>query len=193
MRAPSAKRTLDLAGSLLLLVVLAPLLAAAAAVVAFTSPGGVLLRQTRAGLNGAPFELLKFRTVTRTTSRTMSHAVSPTTPAGRLLRRFSLDELPQLINVVRGEMSLVGPRPLPVADAGHRGAARGRLIVPPGITGLWQVNRHPEMPWNEMVLVDLEYVDRHWLGLDLAILARTLPTVLTPRPARTTHTAHPAH
>ncbi|GAA3488583.1 sugar transferase [Streptomyces cremeus] len=199
MRAPSAKRAFDLTGSLLLLLLLAPLLGACAAAVAFTSPGGAFSRQVRAGRGGEPFELLKFRTTRASTApgrarpavlhgnggRLFPLPADPrVTPVGRVLRRFALDELPQLVNVVRGEMSLVGPRPLPVADSGRTGLAPGRLGVRPGITGLWQVSGRSDLPWNEMVLLDLEYVDRHCLGLDLTILARTVPAALTARGAR---------
>ncbi|MFF0745188.1 sugar transferase [Streptomyces sp. NPDC004111] len=171
IRPPSAKRVLDLAGGTLLLVLLSPVLAAAFAVLTATSPGDALLRRTRAGLGGKPFAMLEFRT-------------RDAGAAGRLLRRFALDELPQLINVVRGEMSLVGPRPQPVADLARTGPARSRLAVRPGITGLWQIHRDSELPWDERELLDLEYVDTHCLAVDLAILARTVPVVLN---ARTAH------
>ncbi|MFI0978235.1 sugar transferase [Streptomyces sp. NPDC021093] len=172
MRSLSAKRALDLAGSLLLLLLLAPVLATAYAAVALTSPGGAFLRQPRAGLRGEPFLMLRFRADPRTD------------PVGRLLRRLSLDGLPQLINVVRGEMSLVGPRPLPVQDSGRTSPTHGRLAVLPGMTGLWQVSSRSELPWDEMVLLDLEYVDTHCLAVDLGILARTVPAVLTAHRAR---------
>ncbi|MEU8887091.1 sugar transferase [Streptomyces sp. NPDC048442] len=175
MRSLSAKRALDLAGSLSLLLLLAPVLAVAYAAVALTSPGAAgraFLRQPRAGLRGEPFLMLGFR-------------ADPDSPVGRLLHRLSLDGLPQLINVVRGEMSLVGPRPLPVEDGPRTGLARGRLTVLPGMTGLWQVSGRSELPWDEMVLLDLEYVDTHCLAVDLGILARTVPAALTLR-------AHPA-
>ncbi|MGW7415654.1 sugar transferase [Streptomyces sp. NPDC054863] len=175
MRSLSAKRALDLAGSLLLLLLLAPVLATTCAAVILTSPGGALSRQPRAGLRGEPFLMLKFR-------------IDPRAAAvGRLLRRLSLDELPQLINVVRGEMSLVGPRPLPLKDSGpgphSPGLSRGRLAVLPGMTGLWQVSGRSDLPWDEMVLLDLEYVDTHCLAVDLGILARTVPAALTARAA----------
>ncbi|MCX5200255.1 sugar transferase [Streptomyces sp. NBC_00237] len=199
MRAPSAKRALDLTGSLLLLLLLAPVLAVCAAAVALTSPGGAFFRQARAGRLGEPFEMLKFRTMraSATAERAALAARNDSdghlfkmlddprvTPVGRVLRRFSLDELPQLVNVVRGEMSLVGPRPLPVEDSGYQGLALGRLKALPGMTGLWQVSGRSDLPWDEMVLLDLDYVDRHCLALDLTILARTVPAVLTARGAR---------
>ncbi len=199
MRAPSAKRALDLTGALLLLLLLAPLLGACAAAVAFTTPGGALCRRTRAGRGGEPFELLRFRTTRAPAAPGRARPAAlhgneghlrtlrddpRVTPVGRVLRRLALDDLPQLVNVVRGEMSLVGPRPLPVTDSGRTGPAPGRLGVLPGITGLWQVSGRSDLPWNEMGLLDLEYVDRHCLGLDLRILARTVPAALTARGAR---------
>ncbi|MEW2550259.1 sugar transferase [Streptomyces zhihengii] len=158
----SAKRTVDLTVGTLLLIMLAPLLAAAAAAVAAGSPGPVLRRAERAGLGGRAFTVFTFRT-------THEGAL---TPVGRLLRRHFLELLPQLLNVVRGEMSLVGPRPL-AAPAGRGGTARARLAVRPGVTGLWQVGGRSELPWEEMDVLDLHYVEQHWLGLDLAILLRT--------------------
>ncbi|MFI5803588.1 sugar transferase [Streptomyces sp. NPDC051561] len=199
-RVPSAKRVLDLAGGLLLLTLLSPVFAAVCAAVALTSPGGVFLRQPRAGRGGAPFSMWTFRTLRTATATATDRATLAlrddsrshlltlredprTTPVGRLLRRLFLDELPQLLNVVRGEMSLVGPRPLPVADSGYTGLARGRLTVRPGMTGLWQVSGRSELPWDEMVLLDLEYVDTHCLAVDLGIMARTVPALLTARGA----------
>ncbi|MER5890864.1 sugar transferase [Streptomyces sp. NPDC001941] len=198
MRLPSPKRALDVLVASLLLAALSPLFAACALAVAATSRGGVFYRQQRAGRGGVPFAMLKFRTMRRGADRERAALATANesdghlfklredpriTPVGRTLRRWSLDELPQLVNVVRGEMSLVGPRPLPVEDSGYTGQARGRLLVLPGITGLWQVSGRSELPWNEMVLLDLHYVDHHWVGMDLAILARTVPAVLTARGA----------
>jgi lipopolysaccharide/colanic/teichoic acid biosynthesis glycosyltransferase len=180
-----AKRAVDLAGSLILLLLLSPLLLAAATAVALTSPGPVLIRQDRTGLGGRTFAMLTFRTLTL---RTWPDEQPCRTPVGRLLRRHFVDDLPQLFNVVRGEMSLVGPRALPPRQAarasGPLGAAdRARLCVRPGITGLWQLSGRSELPWEEMAVLDLHYVEQHWLGLDLLILARTLRAVLTGRPA----------
>ncbi|MBT2396024.1 sugar transferase [Streptomyces sp. ISL-100] len=164
----SAKRILDLAATPALMLIAAPLLLLAATAAAATSRGPVLVRSTRAGLGGRPFEMLTLRT-------------DPRTPAGRLLRRWRLDVLLRLIHVLRGEMSLVGPCPLP---AGHPSATRARLSVRPGITGLWQVSGRSELPWEEMDVLDLHYVEQHWLGLDLAILARTVPAALAARGSR---------
>jgi lipopolysaccharide/colanic/teichoic acid biosynthesis glycosyltransferase len=166
-----AKRAVDLAGCLILLLLLSPLLLAVAAAVAATSPGGILTRQDRTGLGGHTFAMLTFRTK-------RSGDLGPT-PVGPLLRRYFLDDLPQLINVVRGEMSLVGPRPTGPNDSDH--ADRARLGVRPGITGLWQISGRSELPWEEMAVLDLHYVEQHWLGLDMLILARTLPTALAGR------------
>lgn len=134
-----AKRAVDLTGSLILLLLLSPVLLAVTAAVALTSPGPVLTRQDRAGLGGRTFAMLTFRT-RRAGTRC-------STPVGRALRDHFLDELPQLINVARGEMSLVGPRPLPPENSGPAtGAGRARLGVRPGITGLWQISGRSELP-----------------------------------------------
>ncbi|MFI9580451.1 sugar transferase [Streptomyces sp. NPDC052236] len=182
-----AKRAVDLAGSLTLLLLLSPLLLAAATAVALTSPGPVLIRRDRTGLGGKTFALLTFRTLMLST---WPDEQPCRTPVGQLLRRHFIDDLPQLFNVVRGEMSLVGPRALPpretagAADAAGPlgGADRARLFVRPGITGLWQVSGRSELPWEEMAVLDLHYVEQHWLGLDLLILARTLRAVIAGRP-----------
>ncbi|MCP3822521.1 sugar transferase [Streptomyces sp. A3M-1-3] len=162
-----AKRALDAAGSLALLLILAPLLILLTAASVATSAGPPFTRRTAAGLYGRPFETLKFR-------------IAPT-PLGRLLDRYALDELPQLVNVLRGEMSLVGPRPLPARDPA---CTVHRLEVRPGITGLWQVGARSDLPWEEMSLLDLHYIEHHWLGMDLAILVRTVPAALRPRRSR---------
>lgn len=170
-----AKRAVDLTGSLILLLLLFPVLFAAGAAVALTSPGPVLVRRERTGLGGRTFAILMFRT-------RRAGPVRDLTPVGRLLRRYFLDGLPQLINVVRGEMSLVGPRPLPPQSSGPApGADRARLGVRPGITGLWQISGRSELPWEEMTVLDLHYVEQHWLGLDLLILARTVPAAVAGR------------
>ncbi|MER5178813.1 sugar transferase [Streptomyces sp. NPDC002896] len=192
------KRLIDVAGSLTLLVLTAPLTCLICLAVATTSPGGVLFRQARAGRGGHPFKMLKFRTMRagadverdglagRNESNGHLFKVRDdprVTRIGRLLRRLSLDELPQLINVLRGEMSLVGPRPLPLTDSGYVGPARARLSVPPGLTGLWQVSGRSELTWEDMVRLDLHYVKHRSIGLDLVILARTIPAVVTARGA----------
>jgi lipopolysaccharide/colanic/teichoic acid biosynthesis glycosyltransferase len=192
------KRLIDLTGSLALLVLAAPLALLITLAVATTSRGGVIFRQARAGRNGRPFEMLKFRTMYAGSEglRTELAAHNETdghlfkirndpriTPVGKLLRRLSLDELPQLVNVLSGEMSLVGPRPLPLSDSRYTGPARARLFLPPGLTGLWQVSGRSELSWEEMVRLDLHYVQHRSLRMDLTILAQTAPAVLTARGA----------
>ncbi|WP_267241588.1 sugar transferase [Streptomyces sp. PR69] len=172
--AVGAKRVVDLAGALLLLLLLSPVLLATAAAVALTSPGPVLVRRRRAGLRGRPFTMLGFRT-TRTEP---PGPLGDVTPVGRLLRRRCLDTLPRLINVVRGEMSLVGPAPLPPGRPAHP----ARRCVRPGMTGPWQLSGRSELPWEEMSVLDRHYAEQHWLGMDLAILARTVRIAAAGRP-----------
>lgn len=191
------KAVIDRAGALALLILGAPLLAATALGIRLTSPGPVLFRQRRSGLHGKPFTMLKFRSMVSDAEmrkaelepfNKMSGPVfklSPdprVTPLGRFLRRTSFDELPQLWNVLRGEMSLVGPRPLPVyetenfADLAHR----RRLSMKPGLTCLWQISgRNAVANFEDWVRLDLEYIDNWSLWLDLRILLRTIPIVLT--------------
>jgi lipopolysaccharide/colanic/teichoic acid biosynthesis glycosyltransferase len=192
------KRFIDLVVSLILLLLTSPLTVVICVAIATTSPGGVFFRQVRVGRDGGPFKMFKFRTMRAGAEAERASLVACNeasghlfklrddpriTPVGRLLRRLSLDELPQLINVLRGEMSLVGPRPLPLTDSGYCGPSRARLSVLPGLTGLWQISGRSELPWEEMVRLDLHYVKHRSLGLDLAILARTVPAVLTARGA----------
>ncbi|MEU9231169.1 sugar transferase [Streptomyces subrutilus] len=153
-RRPPAKRVLDLAGAVVLLVLLAPPLAAAAALLYVTQGGRVFVREPAAGLAGRPFLVWRLRT-------------DGAGAVGEAVERCALDGLPQLLNVLRGEMSLVGPRPQPRTDRPER------LLVRPGMTGLWQVSARSDLPWEEMPLLDLHYVENHWLGMDLAILAQT--------------------
>lgn len=192
------KQGMDLVGALLLLLVLTvilPVLPLVALLVKLTSPGPVLFRQSRSGLNGAPFTIYKFRTMV-TNAEQIKHELEAMnemrgpvfkvtkdpriTPIGKWLRRFSIDELPQLFNVLWGEMSLVGPRPLPVdeirriSDLAHR----RRLSVKPGLTCLWQVSgRNQILDFKDWVRLDLEYIDNWSLWLDFKILLRTIPAV----------------
>jgi exopolysaccharide biosynthesis polyprenyl glycosylphosphotransferase len=187
---------LDFFGALLLLTVLAIPLALVALVIKLTSPGPVLFRQLRSGLNGAPFTIYKFRTMV-TNAEQLKHELESMnemrgpvfkvtndpriTPIGKLLRRRSIDELPQLFNVLRGEMSLVGPRPLPVDEVGRFNdlAHRRRLSVKPGLTCLWQISgRNQISEFKDWVRLDLEYIDNWSLWLDFKILLRTIPVVL---------------
>jgi len=190
------KWILDSCGAVLLLTVLAIPLSVVALLIKLTSPGPVLFRQLRSGLNGAPFTIYKFRTMV-TNAEQLKHELEAMnemrgpvfkiakdpriTPIGRILRRRSIDELPQLFNVLRGEMSLVGPRPLPVDEVGRFNdlAHRRRLSVKPGLTCLWQVSgRNQIAEFKDWVRLDLEYIDNWSLWLDFKILLRTVPVVL---------------
>ncbi|UBU12428.1 sugar transferase [Nonomuraea gerenzanensis] len=174
-----------------LLVLLSPLLAGLAVAVRATSPGPALFRQTRVGKDGRVFTIVKFRTMRRGSEEQKITLVSDrqgvlfkirndprVTPLGVLMRRHSLDELPQLINVVRGHMSLVGPRPpLPEEVARYGDDVRRRLLVRPGLTGLWQVSGRSDLSWEESVRLDLRYVENWSLTLDLQILWKTWSAV----------------
>ena len=172
-------RPLDLALALVLLVVTAPLLGLAALAIKLESRGPVFYRQRRVGKDARPFELVKLRTMVPG-AETMGAGIyvlegdARITRVGRLLRRFSLDELPNLINVVRGELAIVGPRPT-VQEQVDRYTERQlrRLEVKPGITGWAQVNGRTSLPWPERIELDVWYVDHRSLRLDLRILART--------------------
>jgi exopolysaccharide biosynthesis polyprenyl glycosylphosphotransferase len=190
-----AKAVLDLAGAFLMLLVGALPMLAIALLVKWTSPGPVFFRQQRSGLNGSPFTIYKFRTMTSNAEQlkhelaAMNEMTGPVfkvtndprvTTIGKWLRKFSLDELPQLFNVLRGEMSLVGPRPLPVDEVKRFNdvAHRRRLSVKPGLTCLWQVSgRNKISDFKEWVRLDLEYIDNWSIWLDLTILIRTVPAV----------------
>jgi exopolysaccharide biosynthesis polyprenyl glycosylphosphotransferase len=188
------KRAIDLAGALALLAVGWPLLAIIAVAIKLDSPGPVMFRQLRVGQNHKPFSRYKFRTMRVGAEleveslRDQNEADGPlfkirrdprVTRVGQALRRTSLDELPQLFNVFRGEMSLVGPRPpIPEEVEHYQAWHKRRLAVPPGMTGLWQVSGRSELTFDEMVLLDLYYIE-HWSPwLDFSILLRTIPTVL---------------
>lgn len=195
------KRALDVGLSMLVLLIASPVLIAAAIAVAIDSPGSILFRQERVGLNGRRFTMYKFRSMVQDAEallgelREQNEMSGPVfkmssdpriTRTGNFLRRTSIDELPQLFNVIRGEMSLVGPRPpLPSEVDLYEPEQRRRLSVKPGITGLWQVSGRNEVKdFSEWVYLDLEYIDRWSLGLDLQILARTVPAVLMAKGAR---------
>jgi exopolysaccharide biosynthesis polyprenyl glycosylphosphotransferase len=195
-----AKRAFDLTASALALLALAPLLASIALAVRATSPGPVLFRQRRLGLHGRPFTLLKFRTMHLGAEALLpalaarNEADGPVfklrddprvTRLGRLLRRASLDELPQLWNVLRGEMSVVGPRPpLPSEVRAYARWQRRRLSVKPGLTCTWQVSGRSDVGFDRWMEMDLAYIDGWSLWTDLAIVARTIPAVLLGRGAR---------
>jgi exopolysaccharide biosynthesis polyprenyl glycosylphosphotransferase len=190
------KRALDVSGSLVALVLLAPLLVAIALAIKLTSRGPVLFRQRRVGKGGRTFDLFKFRTMYDDAEERKPELLSLNeadglfkiaddpriTPIGRLLRRCSLDEAPQFINVLRGEMSLVGPRPLVVEeDSRIQGWLRRRLDVTPGMTGIWQVLGSARVPLHEMVKLDYLYRANWSLWLDMKILFRTVPFVIARR------------
>ncbi|MEA2245338.1 MAG: hypothetical protein QOD24_4894 [Solirubrobacteraceae bacterium] len=193
------KRTFDLVGSSLLLVVLSPVLAAAALAVRLSSRGPVVYRSMRPGIGGMPFACLKFRTMYRDADQRQADLESLNeasgalfkmrqdprmTPVGRVLRRYSIDELPQLINVLRWQMSLVGPRPLPERDFQRLEQwHKKRYLVTPGITGLWQVSGRSELDFDDLVRLDFLYLERWSVFLDLSILVKTVPAVFTRRGA----------
>jgi exopolysaccharide biosynthesis polyprenyl glycosylphosphotransferase len=191
-----AKHLLDFFGALILLILFAPVFLIIAAAIKFSSPGPVFFSQKRSGINGTPFTIFKFRTMVTNAEQfkhelaAMNEMSGPVfkvtndpriTPVGKFLRKFSLDELPQLYNVLRGEMSLVGPRPLPVDEVRRFDnlAHRRRLSVKPGLTCLWQVSGRNEITdFKDWVRLDLEYIDNWSFWLDVKILLLTIPVVL---------------
>ena len=191
------KRLIDIVGAVFGLVVLSPVLAVTAIVIRLREGAPVLFRQTRVGLHGRPFTIIKFRTmepdaedrlheVAHLNEREGAAFKATNDPrvssVGGILRRTSIDELPQLWNVLRGEMSLVGPRPpLPSEVVEYDIWHRRRLSMKPGITGLWQVESRHEASFDRWVELDLNYIDRWTLWLDLSILLRTMPSVLLAR------------
>lgn len=199
------KRAIDVLLASLALALSAPLLAFIWLCVVLTSAGPAVYRQERLGMDRAPFTMFKFRTMRADTTddvhrayveRLLTEEVPPdggerglyklrdddrVTRVGALLRRSSLDELPQLVNVVRGEMSLVGPRPVLGWEAEHFDETESeRFTVRPGVTGLAQVNGRSRLTMREQLRFDVEYARRQRLGLDLAVLARTIPALLRP-------------
>jgi exopolysaccharide biosynthesis polyprenyl glycosylphosphotransferase len=191
----AVKRTVDVALSFILLLLVAPLFSLVALLIKFSSAGPVFFRQERIGLNKRRFEIIKFRTMVLHAEKMLAElqerneASGPVfkirqdpriTPIGKLLRRSSIDELPQLLNVLKGDMSLVGPRPLPVRD--YEGFSedwqRRRFSVRPGITCLWQVNGRSSIPFEQWMKLDMQYMDEWSLWLDVKILVRTIPAIL---------------
>ncbi len=176
----AAKRALDLLIAVPSCILGAPLVALLALAIRLESPGHPIYTQRRVGRDGAPFDILKLRTMVRGAEFTgaglaIQEGDDRITRTGALLRRTSLDELPNLWNVVRGEMSLVGPRPtLQVQVDRYTERQRGRLAVKPGITGWAQVNGRAALPWSERIELDVFYVEHASLALDLRILARTV-------------------
>ena len=191
-----AKQLLDFFGALVLLIVLSPVFLTIALAIKLSTPGPVFFRQQRSGINGSPFTIYKFRTM-NTNAEQFKHELAAMnemsgpvfkltndpriTPIGKFLRKYSLDELPQLFNVLRSEMSLVGPRPLPVDEVSRFDnlAHRRRLSVKPGLTCLWQISgRNQISDFRDWVRLDLEYIDNWSIWLDLRILLLTIPVVL---------------
>lgn len=194
-----AKRTFDVTVGTLLLVGLAPLMLVTAFLVGTTSSGPAIFRQQRCGRAGGKFTCYKFRTMIKGASLLKPSLLSDNettgpvfkmrndpriTPLGRVLRKTSIDELPQLLNVVRGDMSFVGPRPaLPEEVAAYTPRDRVRLSVAPGITCLWQVSGRSNIGFEQWVNLDLEYVSKRSFWFDIWLLARTIPAVVTGRGA----------
>ena len=189
-----AKMCVDRTAAVLSLVLLMPMLVCIGIAVRLTSRGPAIFRQRRLGLRGREFTMLKFRTMTQDAELRRAELASSNThsdghifkvqndprvtPLGRWLRRTSLDELPQLVNIALGHMSLVGPRPLPSTDLPYDGDARRRLFVKPGLTGLWQISGRSDLNWDESVRLDLRYVENWSLALDALIIWKTLFAVV---------------
>ncbi|QYK40711.1 MAG: sugar transferase [Paracoccaceae bacterium] len=199
IRVPPWKRPLDFCLAGLAMLMFWPLFLAIAIIVRATSPGPAFFVQTRVGLNGRRFGMLKFRSMHVDAEARRAALVAASdrpgvcfkmkddprvTPFGRFLRRSSLDELPQLLNVLLGDMSLVGPRPaLPEEVAAYPAGARARLAALPGITGVWQVSGRADVSFDDMVRMDVAYARGATLAGDLRILARTVAVVLAARGA----------
>jgi lipopolysaccharide/colanic/teichoic acid biosynthesis glycosyltransferase len=197
---PVWKRTLDLVGASVGLLFLAPVLLTAAAAIKLSSPGPVVFRQKRTGLGGRPFTIYKLRTMCQGAEkqqaalRQLNEQDGPAfkltndprvTKVGQLLRKTSIDELPQLLNVLKGDMSLVGPRPLPIKEQdGCEQWQRHRLNVTPGLTCIWQVDGRSEVTFDEWVRMDVAYMKHRSLWGDLSILLRTVPSVLLRKGAK---------
>lgn len=191
----AVKRLLDIVGSAVALLLLSPLLVAVAVIIKLTSPGPVLFRQVRVGLHGSQFNLLKFRSMVtdaealRERLATLNEQTGPVfkmvndpriTSIGRFIRKYSIDELPQLINILRGDMTIVGPRPaLPSEVAQYKTWQRRRLSVRPGLTCYWQVGGRNAIGFEEWMLLDLRYVDNWSLMVDARLILQTFPVVLT--------------
>jgi lipopolysaccharide/colanic/teichoic acid biosynthesis glycosyltransferase len=179
-----ARRAFDLLVAAAALLLASPLLALAMLAIRLESRGSPIYRQRRVGRDGRPFDVLKLRTMVTGAERigaglAVSEGDTRITRVGRLLRRTSLDELPNLVNVLRGEMAIVGPRPtVPIQVDRYSARQRGRLAVKPGITGWAQVHGRTELPWDERIELDLWYIEHRSWRLDLRILRRTVAMVL---------------
>ncbi len=188
------KRVLDIVGASILLILAAPLMLIIAIAIRIDSSGPMIVRQRRVGRQGKPFDFYKFRSMIVDAEERLPELMAHNetegplfkikddprvTRVGRAIRRFSLDEVPQFYNVLRGDMSLVGPRPaLPREVERYQDWHLRRLSVPPGITGLWQVSGRSDLPFDEMALLDIWYVENWSLGLEITIILRTIPAVL---------------
>lgn len=195
----TAKRVLDVGLTLVILALIWPILGVIALAVAVSSPGPVLFRQTRVGRNGVTFAMFKFRSMYRDAEARRAELMAQSdrdgiclklkhdpriTPVGRVLRRWSLDELPQLLNVIQGNMSLVGPRPALVEEVAlYPDHAHLRHRVKPGITGFWQVAGRADIGFDDMILLDLDYVRRASLVTDITVMFQTFRAVLSGRGA----------
>jgi lipopolysaccharide/colanic/teichoic acid biosynthesis glycosyltransferase len=193
-----AKRIVDVVLASLVLLVCLPILIAAGVAIKLTSRGPVVFRQKRAGLMGKTFTMYKLRTMKADQTKDIYYGPQEgqngpafklkndprVTAVGRILRQMSIDELPQLINVILGEMTLVGPRPLPLDQVRVDSIEeRSRLTVKPGLTGLWQVSGRADVPYEAWIEMDLYYVQHQSFWLDLKILLKTIPAVLSCRGA----------
>lgn len=189
------KRMFDVAVSFILLALLSPILLIIAGLIKMTSPGPILIKQVRCGLGGRKFTFYKYRSMNADAEERkrelepLNEMSGPVfkikddpriTPVGRIIRKLSIDELPQLWNVLKGEMSLVGPRPpIPEEVQQYESWQRRRLSMRPGLTCLWQINGRNEVDFDQWMRLDLEYIDNWSLGLDFKIILRTIPVVLT--------------
>lgn len=194
---PGIRRAVDIVAAGAGLILLSPLLLAAAVAIRIESRGPVLFDQLRGGHRGAPFRMWKLRTMVADAEATRERLVASVggarfkmrrdpriTRVGRVLRKLSVDELPQLYNVLRGDMTLIGPRPAPISECAlYSPRALRRMEVRPGLTCLWQVGGRSDLSFDEQVELDLEYIDRSRLADDLRILIQTVPAVLTGRGA----------
>jgi lipopolysaccharide/colanic/teichoic acid biosynthesis glycosyltransferase len=179
--ATKVKRALDIVGSAILLLMTAPIQALCAAAIAVNDGRPVYFHQSRVGKDGRVFQLHKLRTMTVGTEMIAGSYPTPAmiTRVGRILRRLSLDEIPQLMNILRGEMSFVGPRPTLLSQVvRYTSEQRGRLVVRPGLTGLAQIRYRDNAPWSRRITTDLEYVHGLSPKMDLWIVLQTVPSVL---------------
>ncbi|NND82666.1 MAG: exopolysaccharide biosynthesis polyprenyl glycosylphosphotransferase [Gammaproteobacteria bacterium] len=195
-----AKRAMDIIIAFIALIALSPLLATVAVWIKLDSPGAVLFKQQRVGLNGVPFTMWKFRSMRNDAERIKDQLNDANemhngvifkmkqdpriTTVGRFIRKTSIDELPQLFNVLAGDMSLVGPRPpLPSEVSEYQRPDRQRLAVLPGITCLWQISGRSDIPFEQQVQLDINYIEKQSLWFDLQVLLKTIPAVLLARGA----------